>query len=158
MFNNPKPASVPVFQVKKKHSWRSTFIRILEIALIVVVLLGTLVWYLLQAHFSLSNFLQSLEQTLTPKIKQPTQVKQQLAKDQLKQKIEESRIFKIDAISEVQDGFQVKAKTGLVVIFSKEKDFDETISTLQTLLAKAKIDNKTITHVDFRFDKIIVVY
>lgn len=158
MFNNKNTPSVPVFQVKKKHSWRANLIRVLEILLIIVVLLGTLVWYLLQSHFSLNNFLHSLQQTLTPKIEQKTQAKQQLARDQLKQSIQNSRVFEIDAINEVSDGYEVRAKGGLVVVFSKEKDFDETISTLQTLLAKAKIDNKTIKRVDFRFDKIIVEY
>lgn len=158
MFNNKKSPSVPVFQVKKKHSWRANLIRLLEVLLITVVLIGTLIWYLLQSHFSLSNFLHSAQQTLIPKIDQKTQVKQQLAQDQLKQSIQDSRVFEIDTINDVQDGFEVKAKSGLVVVFSKEKDFGETISTLQTLLAKAKIDNKTIKHVDFRFDKIIVEY
>ena len=50
------------------------------------------------------------------------------------------------------------SKTGVTIFFSKEKNFRESISTLQTLLAKAKIDNKTVKQVDFRFDKIIVKY
>lgn len=158
MFNNKKTPTRPLFQVEKKHSWRGRLVRLLEIFLIGLVLVGTLIWYLWQSHFSFGNFLDSVKQVLTPKIEQKKQDKVLTSKDRLKRLIEDNHVFEIVTIEEVPDGFEVKAKDGLVVVFSKEKDFSETISTLQTLLAKAKIDNKSIKHVDFRFDKIIVEY
>lgn len=158
MFNKKSNKSVPVFQVKKKHSWRGRLVRLLEVLLIVLVLLGTLVWYLVSSHFSFNNFFKSAVQLLSIKVEKTKVIKQQTDQDKLKSAIEESKVFEIESIKGVQGGFEVKSKSGLIVDFSKEKNFDESIRTLQTLLAKAKIDNKTVKQVDFRFDKIIVKY
>ena len=158
MFNKKSNKSVPVFQVKKKHSWRGRLVRLLEVLLIVLVLLGTLVWYLVSSHFSFNNFFKSASQLLSIKVEKTKVIKQQTDQEKLKTAIEESKVFEIESIKGVQGGFEVKSKIGLIVDFSKEKDFDESIRTLQTLLAKAKIDNKTVKQVDFRFDKIIVKY
>ena len=158
MFNKKSNKSVPVFQVKKKHSWRGRLVRLLEVLLIVLVLLGTLGWYLVSSHFSFNHFFKSAAQLLSIKVEKTKVIKQQTDQEKLKSAIEESKVFEIESIKGVQGGFEVKSKSGLIVDFSKEKDFDESIRTLQTLLAKAKIDNKTVKQVDFRFDKIIVKY
>ncbi len=158
MFNKKSNKSVPVFQVKKKHSWRGRLVRLLEVLLIVLVLFGTLVWYLMQSHFCFNNFFVSVSERLSIKVEQPKGKKEQTDQEKLKSTIVESKVFEIESIKNAQEGFEVKSKTGLTVFFSKEKNFDESIRTLQTLLAKAKIDNKTVKQIDFRFDKIIVKY
>ncbi len=153
-----KNPSASVFQVQKKHSWRGSLIRLLEVLLIIIVLLGTGIWYLNQSHFSVSKFINSTQESLKPKVETQKKVEQKTPQDELKTEIEKSKVFEIESIKEVTGGFEVKAKNGPTVVFSKEKDFAETIRTLQTLLAKAKIDNKSVRQVDFRFEKIVVQY
>ena len=58
----------------------------------------------------------------------------------------------------MENDISVKAKNGPTILFSTKKSLTDQVSTLQTLLTKAKIDNKAIKKVDFRFEKIVVEY
>lgn len=152
------PRSTAVFEVKKKHSWRGRLLKVFEIALIAIVLFGTVVWLLIQSHFSVNNFVRQISEKLRPEVSTPNTRELKSAKDALRKSIESQKAFEIETISEVTEGYEVRLKHNAIVIFSNLKDFGQQVTTLQTLLAKAKIDNKTIKKVDFRFEKIVVQY
>lgn len=156
MFSPRDRSSVPVFKVKKKHSWKGNLIRFLELTLLFIVISGTVFWYLSQSHFSLPKFFDSVKSALSPKIEKKVVNKTETAEDKLTRIIKESRLFEIESLKKIESGFEVRSKNNLLVVFSDDKDFSESVRTLQTLLAKAKIDNKTVKRVDFRFDKLIV--
>lgn len=153
-----KNQSGAVFEVKKKHSWRVNLIRWLEISLILIVLLGTTVWLLSQSNFSMEKFFQDVKDKFQPKIAVKKVISQKNQKQTLQETIESEKVFEIESIKEVQNGFEVKSKNSATVIFAKDKDLSNQVRTLQTLLAKAKIDNKSVKRVDFRFEKIVVQY
>lgn len=158
MLNKSKKQTVDMFEVKKKHSWRGNLIRFLEITLIIMVILGTSVWFLKGSNFSINKFIGDLNNKLSPKLEKKNNQVQKSSKESLKEIIEAEKVFEIESINEVQKGLEVKSKKSIIVIFSNEKDFLNQVRTLQTLLAKAKIDNKSVRRVDFRFEKLIVQY
>lgn len=147
-----------VFEVKKKHSWRVNLIRLLEIGLILIVLFGTVVWLLSQSNFSLEKLFQDVKGKLQPKITAKKVISQKDQKQDLQTLLESEKVFEIESINDVQNGLEVKSKNSATVVFAKDKDLSNQVRTLQTLLAKAKIENKSVKRVDFRFEKIVVQY
>lgn len=53
---------------------------------------------------------------------------------------------------------QVTDRTGLVVLFGKDGDISQQLSSLQSLLSKSRIESKALVRVDLRFNKIVVEY
>lgn len=156
---SPNKTAVPVFTIQKKHAWRDQIIRWVSVGLVIVVLAGTLIWLLVSARFSFGNFFSDQIQRLKPEIKQE-KVKENLTPEQeLIILIEERKVLQIDSISQTAEGdLQLRSKEGTVVIFAVEKSLTDQLTTLQTLLTKAKIDNKALKKVDFRFEKIVIEY
>ena len=155
---NKRTHTAPLFEVKKKHSWRGRLISAIEIGLILVVLVGTVVWVLWQSHFSFGNFVKQISEKLRPEIVVQKNTRDKTAKEDLRNLIESQKVFEIEYFNDTTNGFEVKGKNNAIVVFSTAKDFAEQVTTLQTLLAKAKIDNKVIKRIDFRFEKIVVQY
>lgn len=154
-----QPKSVPVFKINKKHAWRSNLLNLVEVGLIILVIAGTFVWLLVASRFSFSGVINTLSRTLKPQATFESTPKYQTAESELRAAIENEKVFEIDSITKTSEGdFSVKAKSNLTVIFSAGKSFSEQVSTLQTLLAKARIESKTLKKVDFRFAKIVVEY
>ena len=149
----------PIFEVKKKHAWRGKFIRGVEIAALVLVVLGTIAWLLLSSNFSPNKLFANLANVLKQKIASE-EAKKKLSKiEQLNWQLKEKKLFEVKSVEETAEGdFQVKSAKDQVVFFSREKNFDEQVSTLQTLLAKAKIEGKGFKKADFRFSKVVVEY
>ncbi len=149
----------PIFKVKKKHAWRDRFIRGIEICALVLVILGTIVWLLFSSKFSLTDFVKNLGNSLKPKIASESARKNLSEVDQIKKLLEGKKLFDINSIEKTKEGdFQVNSMKGETFIFSNEKNLEEQVSTLQTLLAKAKIEGKSLKKVDFRFSKVVVEY
>lgn len=151
------PKAVPIFEVKKKHSWKTSLIHYLEISLVIIVVLGTLVWVIVSFHFSFGNIFNNTFSFFRPKISTETVTGKQSSEAEIYQLFAEQKLFKIVSVNKTEQGdFQVTSDTGVVVFFAANKDLSEQVATLQTLLTKAKIDNKPIKKVDFRFEKIII--
>lgn len=53
---------------------------------------------------------------------------------------------------------QVSDRTGLVVLFGKNGNINEQLSSLQSLLSKSRIESRVLVKVDLRFNKIAVEY
>lgn len=149
----------PVFKVEKKHAWRDKFIRGVEVGSLVVVVIGTFVWLLISSNFSFEALFAGLGNELKPKIASNSVTKNLSVADTLKKLLTEKRLADVSSIEKTTEGdFQVKSSSGQIFIFSHEKNLDEQVSTLQTLLAKAKIEGRSLKKVDFRFSKIAVEY
>lgn len=150
---------VKVFTVKKKHAWRDQFLRYIGLGLILLVVVGTVFWLLFAANFSFEEFFSKAIAKLKPEIKNQVTTKVLTKEEQLKETIVQDKVFEIEALSTTAEGdYLVKAKDGLQVFFSSTKNFADQVRTLQTLLTKARIDNKALKKVDFRFEKIVVEY
>src|SRR3989344_8750702 len=149
----------PVFKVENKHAWRDKFIRIIEIGLVVIVIAGTIVWLLLASHFSFARLFASLGNSIKPKVTSNSATRNLSDVEELKKLLSERKLVDINSVEKTNEGsFQVKSKSGEIFIFSHEKNLEEQVSTLQTLLAKAKIEGKSLKKADFRFSKIVVEY
>lgn len=149
------PRTVPIFEVKKKHSWKSDVIKLSEILLITIVLLGTVVWVLLSVRFSFASGVGQLLSFLAPKATTEVSEKNQTAEAQLKQALKDNKFDYLSFVTTKEKDFEVRLATGPVIFFSGKKDYASQVSSLQTLIGKAKIDNKAIKRIDFRFEKII---
>ncbi len=151
--------SVPVFTVKKKHAWRDQILRWVSILLIISVLLGTVVWILLSSNFSYEKIFSEVLTRIKPEVRKEVKIKASSKEEELKQLIDNDKVFEIESLTNTTEGdILVKAKKGPTIIFASKKSLTDQVSTLQTLLTKAKIDNKAIKKVDFRFEKIVVEY
>lgn len=73
--------------------------------------------------------------------------------------ITSEKILEVDRIERTSENdLLLFSKNGVVVFFDDQKSLDDQVATLQTLLTKARIDNKALKKVDFRFEKIVVEY
>jgi len=149
----------PVFTVEKKHAWRDRFIRSVEIILVAAVALGTGVWLLVSSNFSFEGLLGGLTSSLSPRTSTSSAVRDLSPEDKIRALIQEEHLLEIASVTKTPQGdFEVKSKSGQLIIFSQEKNLEEQVSTLQNLLAKAKIEGKGLKKADFRFSKIVVEY
>lgn len=57
-----------------------------------------------------------------------------------------------------QSAYIVKQKEGQEIILTSSKDIKMQVATLQLILSKLTIEGKTLSRVDLRFDKPIVVF
>lgn len=154
-----QPNSVPLFSVKKQHAWRDQLVRFIGLGLIGIVLLGTAFWLLLAANFSAEKFLGGVVQKLKPEVKQEPREKPKTKIEELKQLLEEDNLVEISSQANTPEGdILITTKGGQVLIFAVSKSLMDQVRTLQTLLTKAKIDNKALKKVDFRFEKTVVEY
>ncbi len=153
-----KFSAVPVFFVKKKYSWKDKLIRFLELGLIILVVLGTVGWILISTHFSVGNFVASTFTKLKPQVASKS-AEPLTNEEKLKKILLDRSVLTVASITNVSNNFlEVHSADGSVIFFSLKKDFAEQVTTLQSLLAKAKIDNKSLKKADFRFSKIVVEY
>lgn len=151
--------SVSVFTVKKKHAWREQLLRWVGLFLTAVVLIGTAVWFFVSANFSFRTLLNTTLAKLSPEIKKEDKIQAVNKEDELREIIEKDKVVEIESISRTTEGdISLKAKNGPQVFFAIKKSLTDQVSTLQTLLTKAKIDNKAVKKVDFRFEKVVVEY
>lgn len=74
----------------------------------------------------------------------------------LRKKLEDKNLKLTRVISETDSLIIVLIDKDLAVIFSKEKDIDWQINSLESLVKKLIIENKKPTKIDFSFEKPIV--
>ena len=143
------------FETQKKNSSKKKFVNFFEILLITFVVLGTALWLLISSHFSFQTLFANALRTLTPQVSTEKKTAPQIPEETVKKLL--NGTLEVTSTSRTEDGsLQVATKNNLVIIFSLKKDLAGQVRSLQTILAKAKIDNKTIQKVDFRFSKTII--
>lgn len=151
--------SAPIFKIKKKNLWRDKALRFVGLFLIGLVIFGTFIWLSNLTNFSLSTFFQNIGNRIRPEIKQEEKIEELTMEEELKNLINQEKIVEIESVSKTAEkDILLKTRQGLVIIFSAKKSLTDQVTTLQTLLTKAKIENKALKKVDFRFEKIIVEY
>ncbi|HEX7456016.1 MAG TPA: hypothetical protein VF303_00930 [Candidatus Nanoarchaeia archaeon] len=147
-----------VFVAERVHKKTARVRVAIELLLVVVVIIGT--------SFSLVRWNKVSWQGMFEKLKEVVSLKKPVLntsreatfEERIKETIDE-KILNITSLEETSEGnFQIKSSEGVVVIISKDKNLESQSRTLQTLLTKAKIEKKTVSHVDFRFDKLVVRY
>ncbi|MCL5411134.1 MAG: hypothetical protein M1150_00080 [Patescibacteria group bacterium] len=67
-------------------------------------------------------------------------------------------LFKMKETKAVEAGVEFDSAEGMQAIFSKQKDPTEQVTSLQTVLSRARIDGRKVKKIDFRFDKLVVEY
>jgi molybdopterin-binding protein len=151
--NNP----TKVFTPQKPHSSAKKILLFIEILSLVLVATGTFIFFFRQSDFSFQNMWRRVLAAATLK-------KQNLShpglsfEGQVRDAID-GKVLSIVSIESQGGGFvTIRSKEGVEVIFSSSKDLNFQVSTLQTLLSKAKIEQRVVLLVDFRFDKLVVRY
>ena len=146
------------FVAPKTHRRKRLIRVVIEVSVIVAVLLGTILSLVRFSNFSFEKAGEKLLNTVS--LREPTYKtsKETTFEEKIEQLID-GKILDIVSIEETKEGnFEIKSKEGVVVVVSGNKDLDFQARTLQTLLAKAKIDKRQVVLVDFRFDKLVVRY
>jgi len=148
-----------IFQIRKKFAWKTKIVRFVEIILAFIVLAGTILWLVFSTNFSFPNFFKSLGNSLKPKIASNTAKKNLSDEELLKKLLSEKNLLEVKFLEKTSEkDYKIVTKDGINIYFAKDKSFEDQVSTLQILLAKAKIEGKSLKKVDFRFSKIIVEY
>lgn len=135
---------------KEKQKNKKTFHRFL-VGLILLLLLGGVAFY---------GIFKNID------IRKPTFFKKELiipvpSNDPLKEL--ESRLSRENIpinfpLMATESGISATLSEGGQIIFSREKDFNSQVDSLQIILSRLKIEGKKVKKVDFRFDKPVVVY
>lgn len=147
------------FSVKKKYAWRDKFVRLVGSVLVTLVFLGTVLWLLSAANFSWNKFFSNIVENFRPVVRTTEQPKVLSKEEELEKMITSEKILEVDRIERTSENdLLLFSKNGVVVFFDDQKSLDDQVATLQTLLTKARIDNKALKKVDFRFEKIVVEY
>jgi hypothetical protein len=155
---NPVQRIPQEFSAGKVHTPRLRFLRWLEGFLILLVLVGTALLFLNRKEISLQEILRRVPATLSPK--------QASVSSPLETSFEDSLLAELGLVSiEVQKSeptaegnLLVTSKDKTQFYFDTKKDPASQVRTLQTVLAKARIESKKIRRVDFRFEKLVVEY
>lgn len=147
-----------VFVAPKIHEKKKRIRLAVELLLISSVLVGTILGLIRFGEFSFGKTaakLRSIVSLRTPVL----EITNEATFEEKIKKIIDKRILEVASIEKTSEGdFKIRSHTEVVVIISANKDLEIQAKTLQTLLAKAKIENEQVTLVDFRFDKLVVRY
>ena len=146
------------FVVPKTHR-RQKLIRVaIEVSVIVSVFVGTILSLVRFSNFSFEEATEKFLNTIS--LREPTYktVKETTFGGKIEQLIN-GKVLNVVSIEETKEGnFEIKSKEGVIVVIAENKDLEFQARTLQTLLAKAKIEKRQVALVDFRFDKLVVRY
>jgi len=139
---------------KKKRKWRQT----VEITIVAMVVVGSLFTFFQFNDISVDQSISKLREVFKIQREIPTTNTEVSFEDRIKT-VFEGKILKITSIDDSNDKFvTIKSKEKVTVVISTSKDMEEQAQTLQNVLTKAKIESKSVSLVDFRFDKLVVRY
>lgn len=154
----PKKTPAKIFTARSVHKPKEKFLRFFEVMVILLVFLGTLFALYSSQRTRITGFLNQIPKFLTPKQASQSVAPKVAFDESLKIALRRDSIA-FQAVSLTAQGdYLVDVSGGLKIFFSSKKDSNDQVSTLQTLLAKAKIEGKQIKKVDFRFENIVVEY
>src|SRR3990167_9244680 len=152
MYQKPK-----VFSPKKSQRPKLTALKIVEIVLTLVVLIGTIVVFSSIGKTFKNISFGKIRNLFAPQV--PVAINtQEDTTSNLKKKLENESIS-VKEIKQLSSGdFAVVIQNEIILEISGEKDLDIQVRALQNILAKAKIEEREIKRIDFRFEKVIVEY
>lgn len=146
------------FVVPKTHEKKKRVRLAVEFLLIGSVLVGTVIGLIRFGEFSFGKTAAKLRSVVSLRTPVLEVTKEASFEEKIK-KLIDKRVLEIASIEKTPEGnFKIKSKVGVVVVIAANKDLEIQAGTLQTLLAKAKIEKKQVALVDFRFDKLVVRY
>ncbi len=146
-------------ELKKPNTKAKKILLLVEILLILMVIAGTAFSLIKFLNFSPTEYFQDNIYKVAPK--SPIPIPQTRVKDKEDEIIEAlpEELFTLKSIeSNTQDELRIISKQGTLAIFSLGKNVDSQLSTLQSLLTKAKMNKKKVKKIDLRFDKVVIVY
>lgn len=139
---------------RKKRRWRL----VIEFLFIGAVVVGSLVTFLQFSDVSFDGTLDKFKEVLSIQRETPSSKPGVSTEEKIKD-IYDKKILKITSINDSNPEFiTFKSQEGTTVVLSTSQDLEEQSKTLQSVLAKAKIEGKRVSLVDFRFDKLVVRY
>ena len=149
-----QPKSVVPKIHTKKRKWRQT----VEIIIVAVVVVGSLFTFFQFNDISVDQAISKLREAFKIQREIPTINTEASVEERIKA-VFEDKMLKITSIDDSNDKFvTIKSKEKVTVVISTLKDMEEQAQTLQNVLTKAKIESKSVSLVDFRFDKLVVRY
>lgn len=80
----------------------------------------------------------------------------EITQDMIKEKLGK-RGFSVKEIADYDNGYLLTLSTDEKIIFSKNKQLDEQISSLQLISSRLTIEGKDFVQVDLRFDRPVIV-
>lgn len=139
---------------KKKRRWRL----IIEFLFIGVVVVGSLVTFLQFKDISYERTFENFRGVLSIQRETPLAKPGASTEEKIKD-IYDKKILKITSIdSSNEEYITIKSQERTTVVLATSQDLEEQAKTLQSVLAKAKIEGKSVLLVDFRFEKLVVRY
>lgn len=139
---------------KKRRRWRL----IIEFLFIGVVVVGSLVTFLQFKDISYERVFEKFRGVLSIQ-RETLLVKPGVSTEEKIESIFDKKILKITSIDDSNEEYiTIKSEEKTTVVLSTTKDLQEQSKTLQSALAKAKIEGKSVILVDFRFEKLVVRY
>lgn len=139
---------------KEKRRWRL----IIEFLFIGVVVVGSLVTFLQFKGISYERTFEKFMGVFSIQ-REKSLAKPEISMKEKIQDIFDKKILKITSIDDSNEEYiTIKSKEKTTVVLSTTKDLEEQSKTLQSVLAKAKIEGKSVSLVDFRFEKLVVRY
>lgn len=154
-----KTRSQGVFTFSQPHSKIRKIRLFLEIFIVVVVVMGTAATFFSWRGVSAVSLYNGFKSIVGLKRVDEQKDTQLSFEEKIKEKVDK-KILNTTVIESSSDKsfYTIKSKENVVVIVSSKKDLDFQARTLQTILSKAKIEDKKVGLVDFRFEKLIVRY
>src|SRR4030042_2776995 len=147
-----------VFTTQKTHTQKARLRTWLEIIIIIFVASSDLFSLLKVSQVSPGELFAKLKNAVLLKTENKDNQKEISFEEKITSEID-GKILNITAIEKITEHiYKIKSQEGIEVILTSEKSIKSQSGTLQTLLTKAKIDNKVISSVDFRFNKLVVRY
>ncbi|OGY26192.1 MAG: hypothetical protein A2Z24_01325 [Candidatus Woykebacteria bacterium RBG_16_44_10] len=146
---------VKVFSAAKIHAKIRITRLTAEVAILLVVLVGTAITLFWPSNFSLQQTFENLKTALSL---EKVETRGLSFEDQVRVLVD-GKVIDVVSIEKSPHGYvTIKDKNESVVIFSSGKELETQVRTLQTLLTKAKIEKRVVSLVDFRFEKLVVRY
>ena len=139
---------------KKKRRWRL----IIEVLFIGAVVVGSLATFLQFRDISYEQTFDKFRGVLSIRRETPLEKLGVSTEEKIKD-IYNRKILKITSIDDSNEEYiTIKSQERTTVVLSTSQDLEEQAKTLQSVLAKAKIEGKSVLLVDFRFEKLVVRY
>lgn len=155
--NNFRRKPAPIFSPGEVHRPKRRFFYLIEVFLVILVLGGTTAAFVSFKGGAIGNFFRSLPARFTPQQEEKKQTPQVSFEDQLKIELAKASL-NFDRFEKTNEGNYLVVIGKSNIFFNQSKDSASQVSTLQTLLSKAKIEGRQVKKVDFRFEKLIVEY
>jgi hypothetical protein len=154
---NFRRRAAPIFSPGEIHRPKLRFLKLVEVLLIVLVLGGTTAAFINFKGDAVKNFFQSLPSKFSPQQEKKEVEVPVSFEDQLKINLVAASL-KADTFQKTTEGDFLVGIGKTNIFFDDGKDSASQVSTLQTVLSKAKIEGRQIKKVDFRFENVVVEF